>query len=551
MHGVSGVYYAMTIKMADPNSHEGERHNKCTVDKCSAPLLPLKPLHMHRYCHGEGQCRTETLNEDKLHQIITSGLTPLVTFTLKDGLQLDGYDLTSGQVQFGAISHSWSECIVDCGVDARGKNDRRMLRCQVLEAQETFNDLFKQTEPPVPFWVDVLCLPRTATTKINAIKQLHTIYTQAGTVLVWDKDLLTRPKSAPENTIQMNIRIRTGEWGKRLWTLQETVLAKDIVIQFQDGIARIRELQQARDQAKNDASHEYHHVWRLGNPFSGAIWSLRTEPDGGPGDRVERAWQAIQFRSACIPADEPLILANILGLDVSRILAVEDHRDPARLAALRMARLLDLIDEAPDLGIPSGLVFLFSSTRPPLRLPGYGWAPSTWRTRGTHAYPLHLHLHRETGGFKASMLKQGLLVRMPGMLLHCPTTPIADKLFWVSLNQCFHRWFRVRVDIGHRRGWAAFWGEISRNDQPCIVMSTRDPHDRWEVGALAVSRGTLRQGTVRRVKFLCKVWVRLETNGRVVEKLRDNFRRNSHFIVFGERLEPGQEWCIDGGAEDN
>jgi hypothetical protein len=47
----------------------------------------------------------------------------------------------------------------------------------------------------IPFYVDVLCMPKQPTNGAAAINQLKHIYSKAPAVLVWDKNLLERPKT--------------------------------------------------------------------------------------------------------------------------------------------------------------------------------------------------------------------------------------------------------------------------------------------------------------------------------------------------------------------
>ncbi|CAO2652274.1 Nn.00g005570.m01.CDS01 [Neocucurbitaria sp. VM-36] len=242
----------------------------------------LGPLHMGR-CRGAG-CPTETIREDELVKIIDRGETPLVTFG-SSGLKYKGYDLTKDcDLVFGALSHSWDGNIVDAGVDARGKNNRRLHQCQIRALQETLNDVImsKQIDAvtsDTPFWVDVLCLPREPSPKGKAVNQIRDIYSKASAVIVWDRDLLQRPKTSEADLIELNIRIRTSQWSWRLWTLQETVLAgqNNLYVGFSNqSTVSIGELSRARCKAKDSPNDPYHHIWKAGYPFSQPTWELRT-----------------------------------------------------------------------------------------------------------------------------------------------------------------------------------------------------------------------------------------------------------------------------------
>ena len=123
-------------------------------------------------------------------------------------------------------------------------------------------------------------------------------------------------------------------------------------------------------------------IWKAGYPFSQPTWELRNEPEY----RVHRTWLAVQFRLVTVPQDEALIIASVLGLDVTKIQAIEvrqldgTRQSDQQVAARRMVKLLDLIDQTPSLGVPSGIIFLPPSPFPEdvAEAKGYSWAPSTW-----------------------------------------------------------------------------------------------------------------------------------------------------------------------------
>lgn len=542
---VSIVYYASFMETFKRRSDT----SKCTIWQCNCKKEAQEALHMN---NCQGSCPTYQIGEDKLIKIIEEGKTPLVTWTYRGELECKGYDLKKEGLKFGALSHSWEDSIVDCGRDARNKNNRHMHQCQIESLRETFNRLLDDRESRTtldnfPFWVDTLCFPRQYTVKGKALNQLKDIYHKAAAVLVWDRNLLQRPKTAEQDTIEMNMRIRTSDWSWRLWTFQEAILAPKhslhVAFRGNDTVS-IDELQRARDKSRQDPYNIYHHIWKAGHPFSPPIWKLRNEKEF----RVQRAWEGVQFRLVSQPEDETIVLASALGLDVTKIQSVgKINENPEVVAAKRMVKFLDLLDATPGLGIPSGIIFL---PPPKLRIKGidetkgYGWAPATWLTKQSKTYPLFRPLKQT-----ASIMKRGLLVEFPGLILHCPNTPIQENKFWVSVHQCMHKWFKVVADIQDKE-WNRFWeSNISPYSELSIIMSTQFPRERWEVGILAKTKGKLSHGEVRWVESLCRVWFCLETNSNIVTDLLKSIRESGDKMLCGERLEETQKWCIDGGED--
>lgn len=537
MPSVSVLYYASSIQYA----RSDRDISKCTTDKCECrggPQNELDPVHMNG-CDGD--CKTHEVGEQRLIEIIQEqGHIPMLRWT-SGNLECVPYNLKKDTQQYGVLSHAWEEGIVVCGREGE-RNDRRMHQCQLAALQKTFNKLLKDSSEDVLFWVDIPCTPRQMDAKGIALNQMRELYSQAGVVLVWDRRLLGMAKSF--DTIQMNMRVRTGDWARRLWTFQEAVLARKdgLYVSFKDEqTLSITQIEESRDEAQLDHSHEQHFVWKAGHPFSLPVTKLRVEKE----DRVERVWQAVQYRSVKRPEDETLILACVLGLDVKQIQSIESKsykRSGVNDTAIkRMAKLLDMLDAAPGLGIPSGIIFLHSN---PLQEDGYCWAPSTWLTMESHIYPLFRPLRRT-----ATILNRGLLVEFPGLILHCPKIPLKHPKFWLPVHQLMHKWYKVVADHDPA-GWSKFWEQVVLSyDEVDIIMCTSSPKDRWEVGLLVGYKGKLRKGEIRWVKSVCKVWIRLETNLSILHDMQASYRENDGRLMYGERLEHTTEWCVDGGLD--
>ncbi len=531
---VTHVYLMCRMKPPKPEAD----HSKCTIWSCIANRPVHTALHMGG-CNGVN-CKTDKIDEAQMVEWISQGKTPLVTLTDARGMEHSAHDLNKEKVvAFVALTHRWEDGIVDSGKDARNKNDRSMHRCQLEKFQGTCNRLLKDKKnsdgvQEIYLWIDVLCLPREASVRSSAINQMKNIYSKARTVLVWDRNLIQTRKTG--SAIEMNMRIRICGWAQRLWTLQEVVLANDLHVQFEDDTVSVKELQEARDEARNDIDHPFHHVWKAGHPFRSSVWKLRQPEEDY---RVQRAWEAVQFRLVTEPEDETIVLANVLKLNVKQLEEISDPlEEPDVVAAKRMVEFLDMLDKQPGLGIPSGIIFL---PPPKLRVKGYRWAPETWLTKQAHSYPLMRPLRRA-----GSMMKQGFLVEFPGLILHCPRASLEKEKFWIPVHQSLHKWYKVVADRGGKgRDFKDFWeNRVCRYNEPSIIMSTFNPRERWEIGILVQTKGLLTRGEVRWVRPLCRVWVRLETNTNIVRKLGNMFREREDAMMFGERL-TSQKWCID------
>lgn len=311
-HGVTSTYLTCKMKPPKPDSS----HSACTAWDCVAPIHHQTALHMGG-CGGK--CKTDKIDETNSVEWISQDKTPLAMWTEAKGLECTPYDLKKDkQITFVALTHSWEDGLIESVKDARNKNNRCMHSCQLERVQLTCNRLLKEVSlngsREMYLWIDVLYVPREASVRGRAINQMKVIHSRAAKVLVWDENLWQSRKI--NSPIKMNTRIRMSKWAQRLWTLQEAILGKDLHIQLQDDTVSITELEETRNRARDDINHPFHYVWKAGQTFSSAVWGLRQDNEEY---RVQRTWEAVQFRVVTDPRDETIILANVLKLDVTRL----------------------------------------------------------------------------------------------------------------------------------------------------------------------------------------------------------------------------------------
>ena len=122
---------------------------------------------------------------------------------------------------------------------------------------------------------------------------------------------------------------------------------------------------------------------------------------------VKDVTMALRFRSVSFPSDEPLLVANLLSLDIARLL---DGPDSERYN--RLWRQLHAVYG----GIPQGLIF---RTGPKLTESGHGWAPATLLG---HVDP---RWGTGVGVIDPGILtaNDGLIVQFPGFRLSLPRRP--------------------------------------------------------------------------------------------------------------------------------
>jgi hypothetical protein len=205
-----------------------------------------------------------------------------------------------------------------------------------------------------------------------------------------------------------------------------------------------------------------------------------------------------------------------------------------------MAKLYNMLDEEPTLGVPSGVIFL---PGPKLPVKGYEWAPRSWLSRQSHPYPLFRPLRRTT-----TIMKCGVLVSFPGLSLHNPTNP-PKPTFHIPLHETLHKRYKIQAAVDGEN-WTEFWrSSVCEDNQPCIILSTENPRDRSEIGVLVKTKGWLTEGEIRWVDVFCRVWIRLETDQSKLAKLSVQFMENRK-RMFGSRVSDDQKWCVDRSNGD-
>jgi hypothetical protein len=393
------------------------------------------------------------------------------------------------------------------------------------------------------------------------------VYSLAYTVLVLDS-ALRKTSSFPE-TLEAIVRINTGIWSTRMWTLPEGVRARNLHFDFRDGLLSAKDLRRRYDRAKQNPLHREHHVYKAGWLFSPYIFSMRNKIDdtnsapkkrngAAEHEQVAHIWQSMQWRQAARVEDETLCLARLLDIDPLPLLRVE-AASKAKIAEIRMVEFLDLLDQ--HFGIPPGMIFL---PGPKLQIRGLAWAPSSWMRKRSRDLAGPLFVSEQRLSF---LTRNGLHVQYPGIQLHHGRKPLEPR-FWIPTVRNLTKWYRVEYipdpDSESEDCWPAIWESACSGDElPAIIRSRFDRHDEPELALMvkgvcrrneevyAASNGQSAQGRedVRWARSLCRLWIQLETDHAVAARLTEDFRYNFDMMTWGETLHGDQRWVVDGSLD--
>lgn len=417
-----------------------QRHRWCSNERCEANQSNLR---QYQTVHRTEDCSCDDYVTDlqALIQIIEKGTLPLLMVSNFESLDEFTVELVEYKPDYTyiALSHLWADGLGNPHANA-------LPRCQLLHISDLASAVVRSVESTLfnkktLIWIDTLCCPIKPTeVRQMALAQMKGTYQQASHVLVLDASLQIYNRQSL-NAVEACARIFTSGWMRRLWTLQEGSLAKRIWFQFQDSAVELHSLWLALCRILNTE------VGRKGLAFDLLIVNrgLRTffrgnprDPTAGPG--VSILIDALQHRSVSVASDEPLLIGNLLNLDVGRIL-----QSPIEL---RMHMVWSLMCSAPG-GIPQNILF---HAGPKLATKGYRWAPATLLIpKHPEAAVIGSLLEEKYTGIPSP---EGLLVHLPGYFVSSPKPPpglpdnpwnsfggLDDRLLY--LRDCNKNWYQA------------------------------------------------------------------------------------------------------------
>jgi hypothetical protein len=408
----TGYMYATRLKRAETLAHDNCSETRCVVNDI-LPGAPYHPRHTSQGCN----CTPTGPPVETILEILDNGQFPVLELSmLGDVPVLRAVPYKPG-MNFVAISHVWSD-----GLGNPYANTIPGCRagwfyyvlCQVYRftphEQEDAEDGSLGTATcerahTVYFWLDTLCVPVGASFKKHrdlAIRWMAITYSEAQVVLVLDSELL-RHCSRPASTLENLFRILCSAWMRRVWTLQEAVLSRGLLVLFEDDILdvdlAVRQLRRqtvgpdALDPVANEACRFY---------CQARVILYASRPV-----RFILAFSLMQARQTSVMDDEAICFANMIGVDPTEILnaargGIENHEAAQKRQSRAMRMLFSLLDRVPEQ--------VLWNPGPKLLEDGYRWAPSSFHG-GSVLAPTRHSAKRDRNGLQITSL--GLLLCGP------------------------------------------------------------------------------------------------------------------------------------------
>ena len=385
----------------------------CTEDRCVAHLINLS-RYRTRHCEGcdAGEiCEEFSIDDQPIMNILQTGALPLLLIKRRiyEPCKVSVELCSSANIgnNYVAISHVWA--------DGMGNPKANSLpQCQLARLSDVVDSMDDDGQRAM-IWLDTFCCPVDPDAKRIALSRMRRTYFEARKVLVLDSSLYCY-NSQDLQPAEVNARILTSPWMRRLWCLQEGALPRGVGlwVYFKDGPVHIpvlwarlhivatqdlnygRLLQDMFDDIR-PLSLDYYYNASKGTPNLALL------------DR------ALSYRNTTVPSDEPLCIATLIDLNMDKILPLCGEE--------RMATVWDLIVEKNGGGLSPRMVFLEG---PKLEKKGYHWAPSTLLPSSERLYNFQTRVLGWNGAPRGTLTPEGLLAPYPGLRLR-PLTHLASR----------------------------------------------------------------------------------------------------------------------------
>ena len=137
---------------------------------------------------------------------------------------------------------------------------------------------------------------------------MKSISQSAAQTIVLDSDIWQLTSSS--GIKEIFTRIAYSSWSSRLWTLQEAVYTQNLVFRFSDESVSLDTLVMK----SGDMPPDWELAWSVRFPYNNLRRYLNSNQARSEG-HFTLLFKALSGRVTSDPADEPLVIGNLLGID--------------------------------------------------------------------------------------------------------------------------------------------------------------------------------------------------------------------------------------------
>jgi hypothetical protein len=288
---------------------------------------------------------------------------------------------------------------------------------------------------PMPFWMDTLCVPVHENLKSyrkKAITQMRLIYQSAVSVLVLDSWLQKLSFSSTPSQKVTNIYL--CGWLHRLWTLQESLLAKEVYIQLEGGVQSAEGILEACREFEQHAKSTgtYIRFPYIAQESALSYLSIRPYVSAHHSEQslmFAHVSRCMERRTTSRRSDETLCAATTMQLEINTLLEIDDEDEEQR-ADRRMEEFLKLVKR-----MPKGIIFHHN---PRLQRRGFRWAPST--LMGGRPGDFFRDMWEGVSSFDGN----GLAVSYSGIIIKCTNLHHGEDLGVVTVDGVRFQCYRIQ-----------------------------------------------------------------------------------------------------------
>ncbi|KAF7540755.1 hypothetical protein G7054_g1166 [Neopestalotiopsis clavispora] len=408
----------------------GKDHSHCSEHKCLAYQV-REEEYRTRHTKEDCDCEFVFASQSELASVLCgeTGSIPLVLpwdpARGHDGklhVHLQESGPMANRKPFVAISHVWSDGLGNA-------EDNAIPLCQFRRLCQLVSTVHGGVA--VPFWLDTLCFPLEPQHAYDmALIRMRESYEGAQKVLVLDSYLL-QDSCKDLSTYEVVLRIFCSPWNRRLWTLQEGLLARHLAFQFEDTYVDTQSLKTKRE--IEDPLNKLHNF--LFRSTWQSLESLKIAWDGvGKRMTIIEAKKALTYRSTSNPADEPLCLGNLVGVDPAAVVKAKSRNERMKVIWRSLPQQF------------SEPIFW---TGLKIKDQGYRWAAATLM----HDNPVETVAEdpRRNSGLRQAPSMPGLSVRLPAIQFYLPNLKVGESFrFYIGSQGPYTGFFNTR-DITKER----------------------------------------------------------------------------------------------------
>ncbi|OAA60851.1 HET domain protein [Cordyceps fumosorosea ARSEF 2679] len=366
--GVASLHYVTRLR---PRTRPGD-HVRCANYACRAFQIDIeqyKPRHAMEGC----QCDDVHVDEAELVRALRGTTSyPVLKIDIgPDGAGPANVTLETYRpgVNYVALSHVWADGLGNPRINALPHCQVMRIAKAVAELNRTMNESKDDPETEYRVWVDTICCPVELEGKAIALERIADVYKNSTHVLILDSSLTCMDTTTSDLAEMLLRTFSCSAWMRRLWTLQEAILPKNLCIQFQDKAASAADLMRdlyiegIKDMRRLRIWHDLLNEFNYLQNFEQASRGL---DDSYHRPQLVVLQRAIHFRTVSVSSDEPLCIAVLMNLQIEGLTLMTDGQE-------RMARVWAALAETLC-GISTSVVFYLEET---LSLKGWRWAPKS------------------------------------------------------------------------------------------------------------------------------------------------------------------------------